>query len=90
MLSDDEGPTPDPPAFKWLFCLDLFKSLLYKAKATTHLGADPVTSESALGLTDPSELFFSEPAMESEEISSPKLFLDVVRENGPTQECTLP
>ncbi|XP_058052191.1 uncharacterized protein LOC131204695 [Ahaetulla prasina] len=73
-LSEYEGMAPPPPAR--LFRPALFKSLLLKAKAAAHLGADSATTESAL---NPSELLFSEPVAEKEEIPSPKLFQDVVQ-----------
>lgn len=78
-LSEDEGMAPDHPTFMGLFRPALFKSLLFKAKNIVRMGADPTTSDSTLGLADPSELLFSEPATENEVIPSPKLFLDVVQ-----------
>lgn len=79
MLSEDEGMAPEPPAFTGLFCPALFKTLLYKAKTTAHIGTDPAMSDSALGLSDPKDLLFSEPATGNMEIPSSKLFLDVVQ-----------
>ncbi|XP_070806291.1 uncharacterized protein [Pituophis catenifer annectens] len=73
---DYEGTDPQPKAFTRLFRPALFKSLLFKAKASAQLGTDPATKESAL---DPSKLLFSELTAEIEEIPSPKLFQDVVQ-----------
>lgn len=81
MLSEDEGMAPEPPAFTGLFRPALFKTLntRHKANTTAHIGADPAMSDSALGLSDPNDLLFSEPATGNTEIPSPKLFLDVVQ-----------
>ncbi|KAG8126519.1 hypothetical protein E2320_021627 [Naja naja] len=65
-LSEDEAPDP-PPAFAGLFCPALFKSLLFKAKATVHLGADPATTESALDLVNPSELLYRRVLLEQKD-----------------------
>ncbi|XP_070605566.1 titin-like [Erythrolamprus reginae] len=75
MVSED-GVAPNRPAFTGLFNPALFKTLLYKAKTTAGVGADADTS---LDLSDPNILVFSEPAIDKEEIPTPKLFLDVVQ-----------
>ncbi|KAG8131809.1 hypothetical protein E2320_009712, partial [Naja naja] len=71
ILSEDEGLAPDSPGLHRALSPALFKSLLYKAKTIAHMGAEP-------RLPDPNELLFSETTTESEEIPSPKLFLDVI------------
>lgn len=78
-FSDDEGLIPDRPAFTGLFHPTLFKSLLYKAKTTAPMGVAEAPAEPPLGLQDPSERLFSEPAAEQDVIPSPKLFIDVIQ-----------
>ncbi|XP_070605564.1 uncharacterized protein [Erythrolamprus reginae] len=77
-LYEDEGGAAERPAFTGLFNPVLFKTLLYKAKATAGIG-EPATSDASLALSEPNSLVFSEPAIEKEEIPTPKLFMDVVQ-----------
>lgn len=78
-LSEDEGLIPDQPAFAGLFCLSLFKPLLFMAKNTARLGAIPATSDPALELANPADSLFPEPTTETEVVPAPKLFIDVVQ-----------
>ncbi|XP_026558728.1 cleavage stimulation factor subunit 2 isoform X7 [Pseudonaja textilis] len=78
----DKGVAPNVSPFATLFCPSVFKTLLQKAKITANLGADSAAaSGSALGLAGTS----GGSAIESDEIPSTKLFLDVVQ-----REWTLP
>lgn len=47
-LSEDEGLILDSPAFTGLFPPALFKSLLHKARTTTHLGVQATSLETPL------------------------------------------
>ncbi|XP_070605557.1 uncharacterized protein [Erythrolamprus reginae] len=80
VASEVKGAAPDRPVFTGLFNHALFKTLLYKAKATAGIGADPAASDTSLGLSDPSSLVFSEFVTKQDEIPMPKLFLDVVQQ----------
>lgn len=76
-LSDDDDLVPDQSPFIGLFRPQLFRSLLHKAIATTHLGqpaAAPASSSS-----DPATAMFAEPVVDPETIPAPKLFLDVLQ-----------
>lgn len=55
-LLEDEGLTPDRPAFLGLFRTALFKSFFYKAKATANIGTSEAPAEAALGL-DATDVF---------------------------------
>lgn len=77
-LSEDEGLILDPPAFTGLFPPALFKSLLHKARTTTHLGVQATSLETPLGPQGPSQGLFAQPTAK-QEIPTPKLFLDVVQ-----------
>lgn len=66
-LSEDEDLSPDQPSFVGLFKLQLFRSLLHKAKTTTRLGLSRQTP------TPRGDTF------EAEEIVGPKLFNDVLQ-----------
>lgn len=71
--------SPDPSSFVGLFKPQLFRSLLHKAKTTTHLGvARPTPTPFGEGIASSVPLF-EEPTFEAEEIPSPKLFKDVVQ-----------
>lgn len=70
---------PDQPAFVGLFQPQIFKSLLHKAKTSTKLGITQIPSESAQGSADPANPLFAEPSIESEEVLTPRLFLDIVQ-----------
>lgn len=52
-LSEDEGLTPDQPVFTGLFHPALFRSLLFKARNSTRLGADHSAPDTAVGSADP-------------------------------------
>lgn len=84
-LSEDEGLPPNQPAFTGLFPQALFKSLLFKAINTAHLGSTlstpplPPSSQEAL---DP---LFVEPPRAVDSIPTPQLFLDVIK-----KQWTLP
>lgn len=75
-LSDDEGLIPDQSPFICLFKPQMFRSLLFKAIATTRLGEFPSTA--AAPSTDPATALFAEPTVAPETILAPKLFLDVL------------
>lgn len=74
-LSGDKGMAPDPSPFTGLFCPDLFRSLLHKAKAITKLGSDPVTA-TAPKAQDSGCMLFLEATTEQEVSPLPKLFLE--------------
>lgn len=69
----------DQPAFVRLFRLHIFTSLLHKAKTSTKLGITQVSPEPAQGSADPVNSLLVEPTIESEEVSAPRIFLDVVQ-----------
>lgn len=77
-FSDDEGMLPDRLAFTGLFHPSLFKSLLHKAKVTTHLAAleGQPDQQEASHLHD--ELF-TIPKVEQEFIPCLQLFTEVVQ-----------
>lgn len=79
-LSDDEGLSPDQPAFIGLFRPQLFRSLLHKALAVTGLGnsTSASTDPQPAGPSQATSLFI-EPAVEPDLIPAPKLFTDVVQ-----------
>lgn len=77
-LLDNEDLMPDQPTFVGLFCPQLFKSLLHKAKTTTQHGTVQTAPVTATGLDNPVDLLFAEPTIELEEIPAPRLFLDIV------------
>lgn len=60
-LFEDEGLVPDKPAFTGLLKPTLFKSILYKAKATTHMGVTAPPEQGATDPQDPSGGLFNEP-----------------------------
>lgn len=76
-LSDDEGILPDQPPFIGLFRPQVFRSLLFKAIATTWLGKVPSSSATPSSL-DPASAMFAEPTIHPETIPAPKLFIDVL------------
>lgn len=78
-MSEDEGLMPDQPSFVGLFHPQLFKSLHHKTKTTTWLGSIHTTPDPATGATDPADTLFAEPAIEAEEVLTPRQFLDVVQ-----------
>lgn len=77
-LLEDEGMTPDQPAFSGLFQPSLFKSLLFKAKTSANFGskaaAAPLRTEAVSA-----ETLFSEQTIEAETIATPKIFVDLVQ-----------
>lgn len=78
-FSEDEGLTPDQPVFTGLFHPTLFKSLLFKARNSTHLGMDHSGPEAPVASTDITEPLFSEQTMKAEVIPLPQMFIDVVQ-----------
>ncbi|XP_058015779.1 uncharacterized protein LOC131186316 [Ahaetulla prasina] len=78
-LSEDEGLGPEQPSFVGLFKPQLFRSLLFKALATTGLGSAqaPLTDSQVLPSTSSS--LFVEPMVVAEAIPAPKMFVDVVQ-----------
>ncbi|XP_013923459.1 PREDICTED: dnaJ homolog subfamily C member 13 [Thamnophis sirtalis] len=77
-FSDDEGLPLDQPTAPGLFRHSLFKSLLYKAKTTTHMGEAASKDSTAVGL-DATERLFTEQVALQDVIPSPKLFLDLIQ-----------
>lgn len=77
-LSDDEGLIPDQSPFIGLFNPQLFRSLLFKAIATTRLGEIP-PAVSTPSTSDPASALFAEPVVAPETVPAPKLFLDVLQ-----------
>lgn len=76
-VSEDEGLPPDQPAFTGLFPQALFKSLLFKAVNTAQLGTSAQPDPPAVpGSLNP---LFAEPPKPVTAISTPPLFLDVIR-----------
>lgn len=78
-LSEDEDLAPDKPVFMGLFKPALFKSLLFKAKTTAHVGVSDRPTEVSIVPQDPSEQLFMEPAAEHDVIPSPQLFIDIIQ-----------
>ncbi|XP_058017525.1 uncharacterized protein LOC131187272 [Ahaetulla prasina] len=78
-LSEDEGLGPDQPSFVGLFKPHLFRSLLFKALATTGLGGSAAPSADPLALPSTSTNLFVEPTVPAETIPAPKMFVDVVQ-----------
>ncbi|XP_013917285.1 PREDICTED: uncharacterized protein LOC106545294 [Thamnophis sirtalis] len=77
-FSDDEGLPRDQPTAPGLFRHALFKSLLYKAKTTTHMGEAASRESTAVGL-DATERLFAEQVALQDVIPCPKLFLDLIQ-----------
>ncbi|XP_032076117.1 lamina-associated polypeptide 2-like [Thamnophis elegans] len=77
-LSGDEGFPVDQPPAPGLFRHTLFKSLLYKAKTTAHMG-EAISAESAAVGLDATERLFAEQVALQDFIPSPKLFLDLIQ-----------
>ncbi|XP_034278399.1 uncharacterized protein LOC117668538 [Pantherophis guttatus] len=78
-LSEDDDLPPEQPAFTGLFPQALFKSLLHKAIATAQLSSPsplPVSDSAPKGTLNP---LFAEPARTVDTISTPPLFLDVIK-----------
>lgn len=90
-LSEDEGLEPDQPSFVGLFRPQMFRSLLYKARAVTKLGGSQPSATSTVPTPDLASALFQESTVQAEVIPAPKLFSDVVNRQwafpstGPSQ-----
>lgn len=78
-LSDDEGLEPDQPSFVGLFKPQMFRSLLHKAQVTTGLGIPPTNPQPQPSASTFSSALFELPAVQTEIVPAPKLFLDVLQ-----------
>lgn len=74
----DESAVTDKLAFTGLFKHNSIKTILNKAKNTTHLGVS-ATDQTTVEPKDHSEGLFDEPVVPQEIIPVPKLFLNVVQ-----------
>lgn len=77
-MSEDEHLSLDLLSFVGLFKPQLFRSLLHKAKTTTHLGLSRQAPKPGEDTTTSVPLF-EEPVFEVEEIPGPKLFKDILQ-----------
>ncbi|XP_060550599.1 uncharacterized protein LOC117655455 isoform X2 [Pantherophis guttatus] len=78
-FSEDEGLTPDVPAFTGLFRPSLFKSLLHKARQITNMSVSSSATSETASTSTPHEALFSSSKPGRDFIPCPQLFSDVLQ-----------
>lgn len=78
-FSEDEGMVLDTPASAGLFRPSVFKSLLHKAKLTTNMGVEGISSTQDLDSSNPHNGLFRVPKPEQDFIPCPALFSEVIQ-----------
>lgn len=78
-FSEDERVSLEKPMYFGLFCPNLFKTLLFKAKTTANMGRMESLADYPMEPKDPCASLFTEQVTAQEVIPSPKFFVDVIK-----------